>query len=910
MRQCPQCQTTCEELHKFCPSCGFPIGKVAQSSDDPLVGRTLPGGYVILDLVGIGGMGRVYRAEQTNLARTVAVKIIHPHLVGEENAAARFITEARAASRLNHPNSVAVIDFGKTPDGQLYLVMEFLRGRDLARIAYEEGPLTIRRIIDVLRQVLAALSEAHHLEIIHRDLKPENIILEPLRTGGDFVKVVDFGLAKMRIDSADRSITSPGIVCGTPEYMSPEQGRGDPLDARSDLYAVGVILFQLLTGHLPFEAESPTQVVLMHLTAAPPDPRVVAPDRKIPEPIVEVLMRSLAKTPNERFRDADDFSAVLAAALAKVEGTADAGDKPAGALKCASCGALNGPSQKFCGDCGAPTVGTSAPSFVARPTARPSVQTGAQKNGKEESPPPSLRPSTRGAFPLAFLERSEDLEWLEARRTDASSGLVAVRVVGDHGIGKTRLLSEFVDATAEYGDITARTGPDPSWAEIGYFAVRTAIRSLANLPSDGGSHRDWVAASSEARRGIADVFEISDGGNADARRLSPDERRFAAAEALRWALLRASERVAGPGRRVILVIDDIQNVDGASRNAFADVICEPPLAPVLLIALSTPGFDLGWPAVANTSRTLQGLAAGSVIKLFTTIGSTNPPSFSGGRGVSPLYAEQVLRFQREQGGQPPTRLADLIALRVERLPADARRVLQATAVLGDCTPDAALLPLLPPETDLVEALSLLRRAGMIEAGEAGWSTAHPLMREVVLATIPAAVRRQLHAAAAKSSETAGVPLEVQALHAYHAQDAFDALIFLERVSSRCAERGDIGGTTLALRRGLELARRELFRGELDDPMRAVLIFGRKLGEALAQAGDYTDAEGVLREALDMAGPSGQDRARVLGALATVAFGRDRRLEAGVYLREAILLARRAAAPELVSSLEKLKQEIS
>jgi serine/threonine-protein kinase len=900
-------------VHKFCPSCGYPIGKVAPSADDPLIGRTLPGGYVILDLVGIGGMGRVYRAEQTNLARTVAVKIIHPHLVGEENAAARFITEARAASRLNHPNSVAVIDFGKTPDGQLYLVMEFLRGRDLARVAYEEGPLALRRIIDVLRQVLAALAEAHHLEIIHRDLKPENIILEPLRTGGDFVKVVDFGLAKMRLDSADRSITSPGIVCGTPEYMSPEQGRGDPLDARSDLYAVGVILFQLLTGHLPFEAESPTQVVLMHLTASPPDPRAIAPDRKIPEPIVEVVFRSLSKAPNDRFRDADDFSAVLLAALQKVE-AANPAERTGAALKCATCGALNGPNQKFCGDCGAPTAGSAIAPFVVRQTERPA--TGKRgPNGvvdvqpKEDVAPTSMRAVVRPPFPLEFLERGEDLEWLEARRTDAGNGLVAARVVGDHGIGKTRLLAEFTRASQEEGDITAKTGPDPTWAEIGYYAVRTAIRSLADLPDDGGTPRDWPGASTEARRGLADIFEKSSSAPPDARRLSPDERRFAAAEALRWALLRASSRVSGAGRRVILVVDDIQNVDGASRNAFADVICEPPPAPVLLIALATPGFDLGWPAVANTSRTLQGLPAPAVAKLFGAEGGS-PPSFSGGRGVSPLYLEQVLRFQREHGGQPPSRLADLIALRVERLPADARRVLQATAVLGDATPDSAYIPLLPPETDLIEALALLRRAGMIEAGPAGWSTSHPLMREVVLATIPAAVRRQLHAAAAKSSESAGVALEVQALHAYHAQAAFDALIFLERVSSRCAERGDIGGTTLALRRGLELARRELFRGELDDPMRAVLIFGRKLGEALAQAGDYTDAEGVLREALDMAGPSGQDRARVLGALATVAFGRDRRLEAQVYLREAILLARRASAPELVASLEKLKQEIS
>jgi serine/threonine-protein kinase len=908
MRQCPQCQTTCEEVHKFCPSCGFPIGKIAPSAEDPFVGRTLPGGYVILDLVGIGGMGRVYRAEQTNLARTVAVKIIHPYLIGEENAAARFITEARAASRLNHPNSVAVIDFGKTPDGQLYLVMEFLRGRDLARVAYEEGPLSLRRIVDVLRQVLAALAEAHHLEIIHRDLKPENIILEPLRTGGDFVKVVDFGLAKMKLESMDRSITNPGIVCGTPEYMSPEQGRGDPLDARSDLYGVGVILFQLLTGHLPFEAESSTQVVLQHLTAAPPDPRVIAPDRKIPDPIVEVVLRSLAKLPDDRFKDADEFSALLLAALAKVEGATDGADRPrTGMLKCPSCGALNGPSQRFCGDCGAPTASSPAGPAVAPQPRRAPVP----RAGKQDAGPISARISTREpTFPLPFVERSDDLAWLEARRAEAAGGLVAARIVGDHGMGKSRLLDEFVQSCESRGDITARTGPDPTWAEVGYHGLRTAVRTLAELPPDGGTTHDWVATSSEARRGITDIFDKPDSTPPDARRLSPDERRFAAAHALRWALLRASERVATPGRLVVLAIDDIQNIDGASRNAFADVICEPPLAPVLLIALSTPGFDLGWPAVADTARTLQGLSAAAVTRMFTDMGSTRAPSFSGaGRGMSPLYAEQVLRFQREQGGQPPSRLADLIALRVERLPTDARRVLQATAVLGDTSMEAALLTLLPPDTDLVGALSLLQRSGMITEGAGGWSTSHPLLREVVLATIPAAVRRQLHGAAAKSSETAGLPLEVQALHAYHAQDAFDALIFLERVSSRCAERGDIDGTTLALRRGLELARRELFRGELDDPMRAVLIFGRKLGEALAQAGDYTDAEGVLREALDMAGPSGQDRARVLGALATVAFGRDRRLEAQVYLREAILLARRASAPDLVASLEKLRQDI-
>jgi serine/threonine protein kinase len=910
MRSCPQCQQPCEEVHKFCPSCGFPIGKVATDADDPLIGRTLPGGYVILDLVGIGGMGRVYRAEQTTLGRTVAVKIIHPHLVGEENAAARFITEARAASRLNHPNSVGVIDFGKTPDGQLYLVMEFLRGRDLARVAYEEGPLPFRRVIGVIRQVLAALSEAHHLGIIHRDMKPENIILEPMRTGGDFVKVVDFGLAKMRA-TAGPSITSPGIVCGTPEYMSPEQGRGDELDARSDLYAVGVILYQLVTGHLPFEADSPTQVVLMHLSQPPPDPRKVAPERQIPEPLVQVVLKALMKERAERYKDADDFADALSEALTRLEGPTSL---RAETIRCPSCGATNASTQKFCGDCGAPTTavpaapGSDRPSYNSHPSR-------AEITGI--SPRKRIEPA-KVNFPLALIGRDDDLSWLEARRSEAGKALVAARVVGEPGMGKTRLLSEFLQICVAAGDVVAETGPDPTWAEVGYYALRRAVQVLAALPADGGTLKDWGTASSEARRGLTDVFEKVELGPNGKRsltaeaiqsaRLTSSERRFAAAEALRWAITRASER--GHGHRVVLAIDDLQGVDGASRNAFADVICEPPLTPVLLVANSPPGFDPGWPAVANVTLTLRGLSPLLVAKLLSASGLPSTPSFAPGRGIVPLYLDQVLRFGREQGGVAPARLADLIALRVERLSADSRRVFQAIAVLGETPSEDALLGLVPPDTDLVGALALLGSLGMIEKAPSGWRTSHPLVRDVVLATIPAAVRRELHGRAARGYEEIKAPIEVQALHEYYAHNAFDALILLEKVSSRCAARADTQGTILALRRGLELARRELFRGELDDPMQAMLIFSRKLGEALAQAGDYTDAEGVLREALDMAGPSGQDRARVLGALAHVAMGRDRRLEAQVYLREALDLASRSGSRELVTSLESLKRSIA
>ncbi len=913
MRTCPQCQNECEEKHKFCPTCGFPVGKVAAQSDDPLVGRTLPGGYVILDLVGIGGMGRVYRAEQTNLGRTVAVKIIHPHLVGEENAAARFITEARAASRLNHPNSVAVIDFGKTEDGQLYLVMEFLRGKDLARVQYEEGPLSFRRIVNVLRQVLAALSEAHHLGIIHRDLKPENVILEPVRTGGDFVKVVDFGLAKMKIEAVQPNITSPGIVCGTPEYMSPEQGRGDPLDARSDLYAVGVIFYQLLTGRLPFEAESPTQVVLMHITEPPEDPRSVVPDRGIPSLLADVCLMALAKDPAHRFGNADEFGEALGDALSQIESATPKAPPTTGTVKCASCSAFNPEGQKFCGECGSslknampasvPLPNTGRMETQVPPPAEPIPDVIAVEPGTGKRP--VLVDNSRAQFPLEFVGRDEDLEWLKDRLADAKTSLVGARIVGDVGMGKTRLLTEFLSAVKSSHHFVVEVGPDPAWAEVGYHAVRQAILRLANLPKDGGTTKDWTGAGAEARRGLADIFEHSGRGE-----IAADELRFAAAEALRWAIVRASERAEG--KKVIVAVDDLHAIDGASRMAFADAVGEPPLVPSLLIVTYPPGHDPGWPASTASARVLMGLPPAFVSKLLFHE-KAKPSSQIGGRGVAPLYVDQLLRFSREQGGRAPTRLADLIALRVERLPPDARRVLQAIAVYGDNTAVDYVRKMVPEGTNLDEAITTLEGAGMIEsvgATDTLFRSAHPLLRDVVLATIPAAVKRSLHATCAEIGEENGMAGEARALHEYNAQRTFQALLLLEGVATRASGRGDLGGSITSLRRGLDLARRELFRGELDDPMRAVLIFARKLGESLTAAGQFTDAEGVLREALDMAAPSGSDRARVLGALAQVSAIRDRTDEAHRYLLEALELAFASGAHELLHSLEDLKKSIA
>ncbi|EYF05231.1 protein kinase domain-containing protein [Chondromyces apiculatus] len=925
---CPQCANPCEQTHKFCPVCGFPVSELNRRTEDPLIGTTLPGNYVLLELVGVGGMGRVYRAEQKALGRTVAVKIIHPHLLGDESASVRFITEARAASRLNHPNSVGVIDFGKN-GGQLYLVMEFLRGRDLARVIYEDGPLGFKRIVDVLCQVLAALGEAHHLGIIHRDLKPENVVLEPMRSGGDFVKVVDFGLAKMLADITSTGITSPGIVCGTPDYMSPEQGRGDPIDARSDLYAVGVILFQLLTGRLPFEAESPTQVVLMHLSLPPPNPALLSPDREIPEALIEVCLRALQKDANRRYKDAEELAEALRGAQATF-------DTPSGrfiwseaTVTCTACRAVVPRGQKFCGECGARIV-APPPAAGARPLPQP-------VNRKE------VAPASNGTrLPLPFSAREADLEWLESCRIDVQSAVIAARIVGESGVGKTRLAQEFLRLCEAEGDVVIQTGPDPWSADVSYYALRWAIIGLAGLPLDGGTPAEWAGASPEARRGLLEVFGRGERSN-DSRRLhmwskppagmlSPEDRRFIAAEALRWAISAAHQ--TAPRRRVLLAIDDLHAVDGASRGAFIDAVTEPPLVPLLVLATHPPEFDPDW---GGWVRTLEGLPEATATALLK--GSPNADlraALQAAEGeeprVLPLYVDQLVRFGMEGGSNPPAGIADLLAARIERLPQDARRTLQALAVVGDAADPPTLSRLLPDIGSFEPLLSALSSAGMIDAypadvaryGRVGASplrggggsrasrfrASHPLVRDVTLATIPAGVRRELHARAPVDDmgDPLPLPIEVQALHAYHAQNSFEALMLIEQMADRATSRGDQGGTVRALRRGLELSRQEMFRGEIDDPLRAVLIFSRKLGEALARAGDLTDADGVLREALDLAGPGGTDRAMVLGSLAFVARERERTSEASVYLREALEIARQSAEPDLVHSLDTMRRE--
>lgn len=281
---------------------------MAEKKNDPFVGRDVLGGqFRILRRIGAGGMGSVYVADEPAMGRQVAIKILHPNLKGRSDLVSRFRREARAMSQLRHPHTVRVFSYGELEDGSLYIVMEMLDGKNLNQTVRKGGPMAPSRAIPIVAAACRALHEAHEMGIVHRDLKPENLFVCQSPGMEDYVKVLDFGLAKVteaQMQPGSMILTQEGMVFGTPEFMSPEQARGQILDARSDIYSLACILYEALTGKLPFDARTPMEYVGKHVTAPPIPLSQRVPGRTFEPGLEKVLEKALSKKPDDRFQDA------------------------------------------------------------------------------------------------------------------------------------------------------------------------------------------------------------------------------------------------------------------------------------------------------------------------------------------------------------------------------------------------------------------------------------------------------------------------------------------------------------------------------------------------------------------------------------------------------------------------------
>jgi serine/threonine protein kinase len=286
---------------------------------DPFIGRdVLNGQFQILQKIGSGGMGSVYKALQPAMNRMVAIKILHPKLASRKDLVSRFRREARAMSHLTHPNTVKVYLYGELEDGSLYIVMEYLEGKNLNQTVRSEGPMTIERGLPILIQACNALDEAHRAGIIHRDLKPENIFVTSQGGMKDFAKVLDFGLAKVterEMRPGSIILTQEGMVFGTPEFMSPEQAQGKSLTPGSDIYSLAVILYEVLTGKLPFDAKNPMEFIQLHVTTKPKPINERVPGKTFPPLLWTVLSKALEKKSDDRYQSAAEFAHALQAVL-------------------------------------------------------------------------------------------------------------------------------------------------------------------------------------------------------------------------------------------------------------------------------------------------------------------------------------------------------------------------------------------------------------------------------------------------------------------------------------------------------------------------------------------------------------------------------------------------------------------
>ena len=864
---------------------------------DPYVGLALADKYAVETLIGEGAMGRVYKAKQIPLGKPFAVKILAPHLMNDDASHARFANEAHNCASLNHPNCISVVDYGRTPDGITYIVMEFIDGRTLEEIIISEHPLRRERVVDLVLQVLAALTEAHGLGILHRDLKPENILVQQLRTHGELAKVLDFGIAKL-MDSTvgGPGLTSQGMVCGTPEYMSPEQARGLVLDARSDLYAVGVILYQMLAGRPPFESTSAVEILHKHLHAEPiPPSRLLGTE---PDPLEAICLRAMAKDPAARFESAQDFREAIIAATSAT---------PSASSTCNECGARIRADHRFCPSCGAP-VTTSEPSAPQTPSRRPS-SAGSGFNVPRHIGEPTAEVVVR-RFPLPLVDRDEVLARAKRRLvvTPERTGRVdTIVVTGPRGVGKTRLGDEVTSLAEQTGWSVFWVGADPSGARTSLWPIQCMVGQLLQLEpgrvttQELGRVANLMGLAFEELPGLAELFEL----HGPAHDLEFRVRRRECFASAVQALLGG-----GRGKPLLLAFDDVEVFDGPSREVLRRLTHSTGgdgASPVLVLCM-TNEHDVSW--LGGGVEALEPLGSKAVelvgrqLTLETRPGSKLPEALARIAPLTPLKLENHLRLLAAgvQAGADMAE-AELVKTRIEQIDPNTRMLLELAAVLGERFLEADLIDLFQQEVArrsrqgsyvpggaLDQALAELHVDGiLVVVGSGERAFAHRVLHDVVYAHIPEVRRREVHAMAARVSRLAKTSVTVRAVHLVRAstEDAVDAVVEAARRAQRLFDDAAVadfaiaglrmlpGDARLELQAELTLLASRAMRAPGDAEQAAELITTQlalehapateatlraELGRALARVERFDEALVSLKKALGPALAAGDREA--------------------------------------------------
>jgi serine/threonine-protein kinase len=537
---CPNCELTYSDDDFFCAADGSPLRSTGTDADN-LVGTVIADRYRVESILGEGGMGRVYRARHVRVPREAAIKVLRRALIADSYAVAAFNREAQnAASVGDHPNIASVYDFGETPDGLVFLAMEYIDGETLSRRLEREPVLSPRRAVEIVRQIAAGLTAAHELPepVVHRDLKPDNILLKTTRDGTDWVKIVDFGIAKA-VKRETQLLTTPGLVVGTPRYMSPEQLTGAPIDVRSDIYALGMIAFQMLTGRMPFasssrEEESSIQWALQRLTLQPLTLAQVRPDIQWPAAAQGVFDRALATSPEARTPSATELARSLAHAFGLTTPSGVVGVVPE----------VPGPLSSAVRNAAQSTAPTAPLTAVPDPAPARQIARDRPAQGAVPAPPAGI-PRARGSRVLTgvvvsvvIVAGAAALMWKRMAGTGEPSPAVAAasnpgasRLPNDSTAGSQPAsardsLTRPPVARAATGDSARSATQPPSGSGTAPGSERPGGDAAGRAPANELTERRARAALDGVKASLADPDAVAAAGTGDAllrdiRRLMP-----------------------------------------------------------------------------------------------------------------------------------------------------------------------------------------------------------------------------------------------------------------------------------------------------------------------------------------------------------------------------------------------------
>jgi eukaryotic-like serine/threonine-protein kinase len=820
------------------------------SADDTLLGRLIGEKFKLRSCVGIGASGAVYQADQVALGRTVAVKVLRPDLAQDPRLVKRFQDEAMAASRLNHPNTVSIIDYGQTDDGLLYIIMEFLRGRTLTQILREDSPLAEARIADLMSQVLLGLEEAHAAGIVHADLKADNVVVEQRRGGWELAKVVDFGIA--RLVGAPEQQNEQKTVCGTPEYMAPEVITGNEPTFSSDLYAAGVLLYELIAGVTPFAHGSPSavEVLTRHLREAVPPLQTVT-QQPVNPIFADAVATALAKEPGQRFASAPEFRAALAEVLYQESRT--------DSVLCSACG-MEGPrSFKYCPDCGHPRTAQRNPvtDAAVRVSAHGSMATratvfveqSAVPTASVEVQPRTLTEDGAGIFPLPLVGRDREFNTVRHFvRGDRSHNVL--QIVGERGSGRSRMVEEVARELAS-ADITVfLAGPDPTGLASTFYPVRSLLGAMLALPAvcgiaELGAAIAEVGLSQRDLPGVAELF-------GHPNELSELEAQIRHREVLASAV--RAVRAVAQTRALVLVFEDVDRYDAPSLE-FLQRLAPKAAGAVPIVLTNYIGRSDEW--TDSQCVVLEPLRDDDLEQIASHLQQTGNQAMPSAEMLalhshgSPEYITQLIRYVIEGGNMQtaPSSLADLIAARAELLPDGARRVLQSVATIGiECTTDDLHQTLdHQSEQSIQDALAVLTARDLLVADQDFVWFNHRMVREVVYESIPANARRNLHAAVARLERLGGDPAVV-GHHYDRAAMLVQATPALARAGDQALRQLNDAGASDFYNRALRCAR-QLMLADDDNQLRHDFVeISVKLADSLRVRGAVALGRGLLDEA--------------------------------------------------------------